>query len=491
MLESNLKYEKYFENNRKYNSIKKFSESIIIVAVILFIAAVFGLLASIVFNSEQMHIIRPMLAAGAAFIIFSLLLYLRTRVYLFGEIGFIYLALAMAYTFSPALKFLILDFNLPIDFDGLNFAILSPLPEELGVHFWRHVLFISGVIAGYLSVRGGKIPYEPSTEMAYPKYGRVVFILITIVTACIIFVSFLLPSANTYIEHYTRFENISSSIRKIIDLCLIVKNGAYFVILALMFKQYRKFKILIFIFVPLVCTYEVVFSFGSRIVAFTLLMAVLGYYHFCVSPISLKKSFALLFVLAVIFSGIGFVRSYSYSFEDAKYELINKNDIRASEFEAVYCTSFQLYFERQHDTLPSRDWRMFFNDFISIIPFVDHITYNPQYWYARNNFPDAYVPPTTMGVLADSAIWGGEWDLFARSLLNGAIFALLTRWFLRRREKWWALTIYIYVFATCIMTLKYSVLFQLAPLFRVLLPSLLLTKILLRSQHPSCSIETS
>jgi hypothetical protein len=126
---------------------------------------------------------------------------------------------------------------------------------------------------------------------------------------------------------------------------------------------------------------------------------------------------------------------------------------------------------------------MFFNDIISIIPFIDHIKYNPQYWYARNYFPKAVVPPTTMGVLADSAIWGGEWDLLVRALINGALFALLTRWFLRRREKWWALTIYIYCFATCIMTLKYSVLFQLAPLFRVILPSLFLAEVLFRLQR--------
>ena len=83
--------------------------------------------------------------------------------------------------------------------------------------------------------------------------------------------------------------------------------------------------------------------------------------------------------------------------------------------------SFHLYFERKHNIMPSSDWRMFFNDFISIIPFIDHITYNPQYWYARNNFPTADVPPTTMGILADSAIWGGELDLLLRSLINGAL----------------------------------------------------------------------
>jgi hypothetical protein len=85
-----------------------------------------------------------------------------------------------------------------------------------------------------------------------------------------------------------------------------------------------------------------------------------------------------------------------------------------------------------------------------------------------------------MGVLADSAIWGGEFDLILRSFINGAFFAILVRWFLARKDKWWALVIYVYCFATCIMTLKYSILYQLSPLIRTLLPPLILTFLLVR-----------
>ena len=57
---------------------------------------------------------------------FSYVLSFRVRRLLFGEVGFIYLALSLAYTIFPALKFLRLDFDFPLDFDGLNFAVLSP-----------------------------------------------------------------------------------------------------------------------------------------------------------------------------------------------------------------------------------------------------------------------------------------------------------------------------------------------------------------------------
>ena len=95
----------------------------------------------------------------------------------------------------------------------------------------------------------------------------------------------------------------------------------------------------------------------------------------------------------------------------------------------------------------------------------------------------AAVPPTTMGVIAESGLWGGEPDLFVRSLINGALFAGLTRWYLRRRQAWWALTVYVYCYANCILTLKYSVFYLAPPLLRVVLPSVLLTSLLLWWQN--------
>ena len=415
------------------SSVALVEKTTITVVGISLVTVIVGLMATAL-THEQMYIIPPMLAAFFVFTIFTYILWIRTRAYLFGEIGFIYLVLALAYTMSPAIKFLLLDFDIPLNFDGLHFSVLTPQPAELGIHFWRHVLFISGVAVGYLAVRGGALPVRPANKTSESQYGLIIAIIITMIGCCLSVATILLPTATTYMEHYARFDNLSPTNRMIVNLCLIFKSGGYFVLLSLLFSQYRRYKFLIYGIVPIICTYEVVFSFGSRIVAFTILMAVLGFYHFRVSYINLKKSFLLLIALAIIFSGIGAIRHYGYNLDAARYKILDQDSIVASEFEAVYCTSFHLNYERVSGTLPSPDWQMFFNDFLSIIPFIDHIKYNPQYWYARNYFPEAYVPPTTMGVLADSAIWGGEWDLTARSLINGALFALLTRWFLRRQE---------------------------------------------------------
>jgi hypothetical protein len=152
----------------------------------------------------------------------------------------------------------------------------------------------------------------------------------------------------------------------------------------------------------------------------------------------------------------------------------------ASEFGAVFFPGFHLYAERAQGTLPSTEWPMFFNDFISMVSFGDFDQWNPMAWYARNYYPDAVVPPFTMGPIADSAIWGGEVDLLLRGLINGAIFAYLVRWFIRHKDSWWRLTIYTYCYATCILTVKYSIFYHLTPLLKTILPVLLIVAVFRR-----------
>lgn len=457
--------------------------AIFILAAIVAVTIIFGLMAADLFTADQMYIIRPLLATFAVFSIFSYLLKLRVQTAIFGEIGFIYLAFALAYTILPAITLLKTDFIIPPGYDGAINSILTPLPADFGAHFWRHVLFISGVALGYLAVRGGSLPIKPLNDSSTNGNGRIVAVMIAIVGFCIVSVMLLSSPVSTYYEHYTRFDHLSWPLRRLVYVGLIFKSGGYFVLLALLFSDYRRYRLFIFIVIPALCAYESIYSFGSRIEALTILLASVGFYHYRVTPISIKKGMMYLVALAFLFSVVELIRASDNSLEDARYSVSEQGLKQASEFGAVYYTGFHLYAERAQGTLPPRNWQMFFYEFLSLIPFIDHTEHHPQYWYARHFFPEAVVPPQTMGVIADSAIWGGEFDLFVRSLINGAVFAFLTRWFLLRREKWWALTIYIYCYATCIMTLKYSVFYQLTPLTKIILPTLVLTGALFHLQN--------
>jgi hypothetical protein len=453
---------------------------------ILALALICLLVAELSASPAQLLVIHPVLVISTICALVAWILACRRDVNLFSEIGFVYVAMAFAYAIVPAIRFVALNVRIPVGYDGLNFAILSPSPYEIGLHYWRHVLFFSGVAIGFLAVR--LQPMRRPAPVRVPRYrsGYTVAILAATIVGCAALVTLLSAPVSTYIEHYTRFDHLPGSLRLLATLALVVRSGGYFVLLALMFSDYPKYRRYIFIVAPLLCAYEVWYSLGSRILGATILLAVFAFYNLRVKPVRVRHGVVVMGFLALAFSAVGLVRSFGNDLDAALQSVSEDNFARGDEFDAVYATSFHIYFERNRGALPDRNWRMFAHEFLALIPFVDHITDNPQYWYARHYFPEAPVPPTTMGVIAESGLWGGELDLFIRSLINGALFAGLTRWYLRRRQAWWALTIYVYCYANCILTLKYSVFHLAPPLLRVVLPAVLGTALLLwwQNGHP-------
>jgi len=451
---------------------------------ILALALICFLVAEGLASEAQLLVIHPVLVICTICALVAWILACGRDVNLFSEIGFVYLAMAFAYAVVPAIRFVALNVRIPVTYDALNFAILSPSPYQIGVHYWRHVLFFAGVSIAFLVVRLQPMRRPVALDTPYSRSRSTIAILTATILGCAALETMLSAPVSTYIEFYTRFDHLPRSLRLLVNLAIVVRSGGYFVLLALMFSDYPKYRrVVFFIVAPALCAYEVWYSMGSRILGATILLAVFAFYNLRVKPVRVRHGVAVMAFLAVAFSAVGLVRSFGNDLGAALQSLAEDNAGRGDEFDAVFATSFHIYFERDRGALPDRDWRMFVHDFTSVIPFVDHTTYNPQYWYARHYFPEAPVPPTTMGVIAESGLWGGELDLFVRSLINGALFAGLTRWFLRRRQAWWALTIYVYCYANCILTLKYSVFYLAAPLLRIVLPVVVGASLLLRWEN--------
>lgn len=462
----------------KNQKIPTIFETIIVIGIMYFILFIISIAVSLVLSENLMRVVWPIVGACYIFFAFSYLLKMHVGVYLLGDIGFIYLSIAMLYTVLPGIKFLMLDLSFPPGFDGMNFSILRPTPVDLGVHFWRHNLFLLGVAIGYIAFRNKhNIPINASISIkaqAKDVYRErlIILALLAVIGVCLLIVTAMSKPVVTYYDHYTRFNHLAPIVRKMVNACLVIKTGSYYIVLVYLFRDYKRNKTLIVLFLIMICAYEMLYSRGSRIASFSLILATIGLYHHCVKHISIKRSIVLGLILAIFFTGIEGLRlSNGWGNSAAK-------TVKASEFEAVYATGFHLYHERSQDTLPPRPWQMRFYEVISIIPLIDHVTYNPQYWYAKIYFPEAAVPPTTMGVIASSALWGGEWELLTASLLNGMLFALVANWFWKKKEKWWVMTIYIFTYAGVIMTIKYSVAYQIIPFAQVMIPSLLVASII-------------
>lgn len=438
------------------------------------------------FFIRNVQILLPSCFTVAFFLFFCWRLRFQVRDNVFGEIGFIYLTFAVAYTVFPAYGFLTLE-SLSSGVGLENLAALAPDQGELGLHLWRHVLFIAAVGSGYLFFRGRHAPKFNSLRDLGNAEKPVVRILFVLILFSVIALWALSAPVETYVDNYTRYDNLSWIGRRVVTICIVLKTGGTFVLLTMMFRNYRRYRLYIWSFVLLRVVYEVQYSLGSRIDAFAILIAVAVLYHYYVKQLTLKKGLLVMLAFGLVFSVIETVR-FAEDLSVLKETEFQARGMPAAELGAVFVTGFHLYSERSTGTLPPIEWQVFFNDFITMVPLVDQTKWHPMFWYAKNYFPDAVVPPQTLGPIAESALWGGEIDLLIRGLINGALFAFLMRWFARDGGKWQVMTIYAFCYSTCIMCLKYSIFYHLPQLEKVILPVLLIVSVLAKNIQRSAKL---
>lgn len=436
--------------------------------ILLPLAGIVGFAFKATLSAEMADYLLPTLATFIIFVLFSAGLKWKVGDNLFGDLGFLYLGLAVAYTIFPVLAFMFGSSS-----SGDQLMLMLPAPSDLSIHLWRHVLFIFAIATGYLLVRGREIPHLITVKDSKGKDGSTIVYLIGITIFCILVIMFSSAPVSSYYDHYTRYDHLPWLARKFVSVCLRLKLGMYTILLTFLFLNYKKYRLTIIVIVIIICLHEMIYSFGSRIETLIILLEVTCLYNYTVKTISLKKGLLACLGLVLLFSVVELLRTAQFDLSSVQNKVSNEGFKSASEFGAVYFPGFHLYAERAQGTLPKTEWPMFFNEFISIFTFGDFSRWNPMVWYAQNFYPESIVPPFTLGPIAESAIWGGEVDLLLRGLINGAFFAFIVRWFIRHKNKWWGVTIYVYCYATCILTIKYAVFWHLTPLFKTILPTML------------------
>lgn len=455
--------------------LKKNNAAAISIGIALF-SGIMCLLLPLIISGDKASLGSPGICAIALFIAFCAFLKTRIKTSLFGELGFIYLAIAVAYTVLPVIIYMIIDINIYVGWQRLS--DLLPSEKEFARHLWRHNIFIIGVAFGYLLFRNKKKATMLPTQCEMKAGdGLLIVTLIGMILLCSIGTLALSAPVSSYIEHYTRYDHLSWLLLRIVYVSLLLKAGLYYILMYYLFINYNKYKYIAWLIIAVICYYEFTYSYGSRIHVMTLILAAMVLYQFLVKAIKWKKGLSLFVAIALLASLMEYIRSANYHGTPSD-DLNTKAIMPAAEFGAILFTGYHLYSERERNALPDRPWQMFLSDFISVIPFADHVRWHPQYWYARNYFPDAIVPPETMGPIADSALWGGELDLLLRSIINGAFFAWLVRILICDKSIWWRHIIYIYICGTCIMTLKYSVFYSLSSALQNLLLALIAAKII-------------
>jgi hypothetical protein len=441
----------------------------------LFFIAVVGVTFDAPDGSGASMYVGPAVVSLLVFGVFALLLLQRLGETVFGEVGFLYLGLTVAYTVLPAFAFMASGLA-----DGAPLTSLLPDPTELRAHLWRQVLFQSSVAVGYFVFRGRRNTSAVLQADHPERDTRALLFVSILLIVCVASLILMSAPVASYYDHYVRYDHLSWLPRKFVSLAVRLTLGIYCVLLVLLFRNFPRYRFVIPLVVAAICVHETLYSYGARIQSLIVILQAVCLYHFGVKRISVRQGALACLAVGVLFSAVELVRSLEGDLSSARSAVSEDGLAPAAEFFAVFFSGFHLYAERAAGTLPVREWPMFFYDFLSLFTWGDMTRWNPMYWYAENYYPSAAVPPFTIGPIADSALWGGEIDLLFRGVLNGAFFAVLMRWFLRYRNRWWGVTIYVYCYATCILTLKYGVFYVLNPIVKNLLPTIVLVAVVRR-----------
>lgn len=419
----------------------------------------------------MLNLLAPLLTIIIIFVVFITALWKKIRQNLFVELGVIYLAFVVLYTLAPGFGLIYAEYSSDLKV-GLLLDYLDANKNDLAFHLWRHCLFAFTFATSYFFMRkNNKIESIDLKD----KNHLIVIMLIIMISLSIASLFLLSAPVNGYLEHYTRYDHLPIILRKLVSFIIRFKMGFYTILLVFLFSQFSRYKHLIYFIVPALCILEIMYSYGSRIYSLIILLQCFFLYNYFVKAISIKFVLISSLILMSFYSVIEIIRLQDVKSNGLKESLSESNVGIPAELGAVYVPSFQLYNERKKKSLPSKDWQMFFYDFISPFTFNSDTRWNPMWWYGVNFYPLSDVPPFTIGPIAESAMWGGEFDLFCRGIINGMFFSYIVNWFFKRRKKFWALTIYVYCFSFSIITIKYSIFFYLTPIVKELIPTILIT----------------
>lgn len=392
------------------------------------------------------------------------------------DLGFVFLTLLFLYTAIPGLAFIFLDYELMPGFPWQELAKLEPTYAELAEHLWRHNLFFAATAGTYLySIRVEKSARHHFNLRSIKVTNRETVILFVIFLALATIKIIVRGDIGDYSEKYLAGEDSGALLGALTSVNNRLLVGLEYLIVVCAFLCAGRLYVARAIMVLTMIVFEVLVSSGSRIEVLFLLLSAYCLLNLTVYRVPLAAT-ALVGLMGTLLAG--FVEVYRY--ENFNIETTLDHFYRfglspPGEFGAVFLTGFHLYLLADAGAVPSTDIRMFFFDIVSLFQPNSFQEFSPQYWYWKMFYPTSMVPPQTNGPISDSAIWGGGLvDLIIRGCMIGAVFALVANRIYSGRAGLAWVVVYVFYFSTAVMTLKYSVLWQLNPLVKTILPILLL-----------------
>lgn len=356
----------------------------------------------------------------------------------------------------------------------------QPTPAEFGNFAWRHVVLLTTFVFVYLPVRGRRL--WPLRTPARPMRTTTTVILATMIGLTVWF--FLLklyagPGVNPY-EGGTgapsrplpyvvlQLANVLFMVRLTLKQCLIV-------LLLLGWKR-RMYRLLLIGWIGAELAMTVV-TLESRAGTMILLLTFVVGYHRLVRPLRVAFAFVAGAVVLVGFLLFGIFRDI-----DADMRTQGDHAIwgAATEFQILYGNAYDLHMRRAMRMLPALPRQLPFCDVYRLIPsqLLPFYKWDPSEWYLDILGLGGTGQGVMFGIVAQSVIGFGYYELVVRAVLLALFYALAHRVYRRYSHSFWMTIAYLFILTWAYYAFRSTSFEILYRLVYYLVPTWLIVKLL-------------
>lgn len=393
-------------------------------------------------SDQLLSVLLPILVAtGTIFFFFFVLRLRKGKDLLVFEIGAIYVIVVSLYTLYPLFGFLA---------NGLRFTALSdsrlfsahPTPEEVGWVGWFHVVHLGSFVLAYLLARG-RLPRL--RESFTPPGSRVLIAAAIFYLADTLFFlslkAFYGLSPTTYLESYLVYRQLPLYLAQLANHLGGIQFILQVVVLAVLFRNYAKFRLVIFGWLLSVTLITFV-RLGSRTDMVLLIISAALMYQHLVRPIPFGRLVLGGAVCGVLFILLGLLRSGMQPVELAAFAYSN-------EFETVFANAYDLARLKGLGSVNDLPLQFYLSDLFALVPqqVMPVAKVAPSVWYVNTFYPEyaAAGGGLAFGTISESVVGGGLVDSAVRGVALGLVLATIHRSHVLGPRTFWRFVFYVWV----------------------------------------------
>ena len=436
------------------------------------IVFVLGMLAALpAASADARLVLAPAVAIAAATLLYlSVQIRREGHLPIFEAATFFVLATAV-YSVVPLLQYVLGGMEIVPVGDNRLYQ-WQPTPAEFGNFAWRHVALLTTFVFVYLPVRGRRL--WPLRTPARPMRTTATVILATMIGLTIWFFFLKLytgPGVNAYeggtgtpsrpLPYFVlQMANVLFMVRLTLKQCLIV-------LLLLGWKR-RTYRYVLVAWIAAEVAMTVV-TLESRAATMILLLTFVVGYHRLVRPLRVAFAFVAGAVVLLGFLLFGIFRDID---SDTRAQSSQAIWGAATEFQVLYGNAYDLQMRRTMKMLPALPPQLPFCDLYRLIPsqLLPFYKWDPSDWYLDVLGIGGTGQGLMFGIVAQSVIGFGYYELIVRAFLLALFYALAHRVYRRYSHSFWMTISYLfiltwayYAFRSTSFEILYRLVYYLAP----------------------------